>query len=56
VKLPAYSAEAYSAAILRDKKVKDGQITFVLNKGVGNYSLVKISDLNAVLKKCGIGE
>ena len=56
VKLPAYSAEAYCGAILRDKKVKDGHITLVLNKGVGNYSLVKISDLNAVLKKCGIGE
>jgi 3-dehydroquinate synthase len=56
VKLPTYSAEAYSGAILHDKKVKDGQITFVLNEGIGNYSLAKISDLNAVLKKCGIGE
>jgi 3-dehydroquinate synthase len=56
VELPVYSVEAFSEAILRDKKVKDGHITFVLNNGIGNYSFVKISDLHGVLKKCGIGE
>lgn len=55
VELPYYSQENYLKAILRDKKVKDGSITFVLNKGIGNFSLVKISDLKAVLEKCGIG-
>ncbi len=55
VDLPYYSAENYLQAILHDKKVKDGSITFVLNKGIGNFSLVKISDLKAVLEKCGIG-
>jgi 3-dehydroquinate synthase len=55
VELPSYNAESYAAAILRDKKVKDGYITFVLNDGIGNFSLVKLSDLHDVLKKCGIG-
>lgn len=55
VELPSYNAESYAAVILRDKKAKDGYITFVLNNGIGNFSLVKLSDLHNVLKKCGIG-
>lgn len=55
VELPSFSAESYLAAILHDKKVKDGRITFVLNNGIGAYSLVNITDLNSLLKACGLG-
>lgn len=56
VDLPPFSASSYVDAILHDKKVKDGIITFVLNNGIGAYSLVKISDLALIMKTCGIGE
>jgi len=56
VNLPPFSAGAYVDVILHDKKVKDGIITFVLNNGIGAYSLVKISDLALIMKTCGIGE
>jgi 3-dehydroquinate synthase len=55
LELPCYSLDNYMQAMLRDKKVKDGSITMVLNKGIGDFALVKISDLKAVLEKCGIG-
>jgi 3-dehydroquinate synthase len=56
VDLPSFSAGSYLDAILHDKKVKDGRITFVLNNGIGAYSLANISDLALIMKTCGIGE
>jgi 3-dehydroquinate synthase len=32
----------------RDKKVKDGKLSMVLNRGIGNVSLIKITDIKAV--------
>ncbi len=56
VEIPPFSLESYVEAILHDKKVKDERITFVLNNGIGAYSLVNISDIALILKTCGIGE
>lgn len=56
VDLPLFSGGSYVDSILHDKKVKDGRITFVLNNGIGAYSLVNISDLASIMKICGIGE
>jgi 3-dehydroquinate synthase len=53
---PQFSAELYMNAIIHDKKVKDGGITFVLNNGIGAFSLEKITDLDLLLKICGIGD
>jgi 3-dehydroquinate synthase len=50
VELPSFSQDSYVNAILHDKKVKNGKITFVLNNGIGAYSLVSIADVVALLK------
>ncbi len=55
VEPPSFNRESYMTAILHDKKVKSGRITFVLNNGIGSYSLVNITDVGSLLKTCGIG-
>jgi 3-dehydroquinate synthase len=53
--LPSFSREEYRHAILRDKKMKEGAITFVLNEGVGSFRLQSVTDIDAILAVCGIG-
>lgn len=53
--LPAFSPEEYRQAILRDKKMKEGAITFVLNEGIGSFRLQAVTDIDAILAVCGIG-
>jgi 3-dehydroquinate synthase len=55
VDLPRFDMELYLKAINHDKKVKDGGIIFVLNNGIGAFSLEKITDLDSLLKTCRIG-
>ncbi len=38
IHLPEFSALAYEDAIRMDKKVREGALTFVLNKGIGAYA------------------
>jgi 3-dehydroquinate synthase len=40
---------------MHDKKVRDGGITFVFNKGVGDFHLDRVTDIPALLRSCGIG-
>lgn len=49
VDLPSFSAEEYRQAILRDKKVRDGGINFVFNRGIGDSIIEKVSDWNFLL-------
>ena len=49
VDLPPFSAEEYRQAILRDKKVRDGGINFVFNRGIGDSIIEKVSDWNFLL-------
>ena len=42
---PDFSLENYVAAMQRDKKVKQGALTMVLNKGIGDVVLEKIDDV-----------
>ncbi len=56
IDLPQFNVGFYVDSILHDKKVKDGRITFVLNNGIGAYSLVNITNLASIMKICGIGE
>ncbi|WP_298439347.1 3-dehydroquinate synthase [Geobacter sp.] len=53
--LPEFSAAEYREALLRDKKSRDGGLDFVLNRGVGDHAIVRLSDLSEVLETCGIG-
>lgn len=48
---PDYSLNDYVAAMQRDKKVKHGTLTLVLNLGVGDVKLVQIPDINTVFEE-----
>ena len=48
VEPPSFSLGEYVASMERDKKVKDGTLTLVLNRGIGNVVLEKISDIAKV--------
>ncbi len=55
VAMPAFSVAAYTEAIAHDKKVRDGSLGFVFNKGIGAYHLGMVADVSQLLKSCGIG-
>jgi 3-dehydroquinate synthase len=46
---PDYSLTAYVDAMLRDKKVKQGALTMVLNQGIGSVVLEPVADLAGLL-------
>lgn len=48
---PDYTLDEYVAAMQRDKKVKHGSLTLVLNKQIGDVTLEKISDISAVFSE-----
>jgi 3-dehydroquinate synthase len=48
---PDYSLADYVTAMLRDKKVKHGTLTMVLNQGIGNVTLKQVPDVAAVFAK-----
>jgi 3-dehydroquinate synthase len=54
--LPVFSSSAYIEIMLHDKKIKDGGIRFVLNKGIGDYRILQVDDLRRLLKISGIGD
>ncbi len=54
VELPQFSSEAYLDALARDKKVKEGGLSFVFNKGIGDFTIGKVQDIPALLATCGI--
>ncbi len=45
---PDYPLEDYVAAMQRDKKVKQGTLTLVLNQGIGSVQLVKVPDISTI--------
>jgi len=55
VELPVFGAEAYREVLLRDKKARDAGLSFVLNRGIGDFSIVRLDDLSEVFHLCGIG-
>jgi len=54
--LPGFPSSAYIDIMLHDKKMKDGGIRFVLNKGIGDYRISQGDDLHRLLKISGIGD
>lgn len=48
---PDHPLEDYVAAMQRDKKVKHGTLTLVLNQGIGNVKLAQIPDVSSVFAK-----
>ena len=45
---PDYPLNDYVASMERDKKVKDGTLTLVLNRGLGDVVLQKIADISSL--------
>jgi len=56
VELPRFSASEYTEALWHDKKVREGGLTFVFNRGIGQFQFTRITDVPALLRTCGIGE
>jgi 3-dehydroquinate synthase len=55
VALPEFSLSDYINAILHDKKMRNGGINFVFNKGLGDFQISRVEDLFPLLKISGIG-
>ncbi|WP_041969300.1 3-dehydroquinate synthase [Geobacter sp. OR-1] len=52
---PQFAPGEYIASLVRDKKSRDGGITFVCNKGIGGFSFERVTDLWPLLSASGIG-
>ncbi|UFS69655.1 3-dehydroquinate synthase [Geomonas sp. RF6] len=55
LELPFFPFEEYEEALSHDKKVRHSGLTFVCNKGIGDFSLERVTDPGKLLKICGIG-
>jgi 3-dehydroquinate synthase len=53
--LPDFPESDYKEALLRDKKVRDKGLSFVCNKGIGEFSIDRVDDIGPLLKIVGIG-
>lgn len=56
VELPEFSAEEYTEALWHDKKVREGGLNFVFNRGVGDFHIARVTDLSMLLTTCGVIE
>lgn len=52
---PHFPSDDYLSALTRDKKARDGGITFICNKGIGDFSFERVTDLQPLLAASGIG-
>ncbi|HEU0265303.1 MAG TPA: 3-dehydroquinate synthase [Geobacterales bacterium] len=55
LELPGVSTEDLVAALMRDKKVQDGGLTFVFNRGIGDALLERVTDLQRLIVAGGEG-
>ncbi|RII27206.1 MAG: 3-dehydroquinate synthase [Geobacter sp.] len=55
VELPKFSASEYTDALWHDKKVREGGLNFVFNKGIGDFHIGRVTELTTLLAVCGIG-
>lgn len=55
MQLPAFSRADFTAAILHDKKVRDGGLSFVFNGRIGSFTIDTVKDIDMLLEICGIG-
>ena len=51
VEPPDYPLSEYVAAMQRDKKVKQGTLTLVLNQGIGSVQLSQVPDIKGIFSK-----
>lgn len=49
LELPRFSLDEYVAAIGHDKKKSDDGVSFIFNRGIGDYAIEKIIDVHSLL-------
>jgi 3-dehydroquinate synthase len=54
--LPRYKLYEYKESLLRDKKARDKGLNFVFNKGIGDFHIDKVIDIENLIKIVGIGD
>lgn len=55
VEIPSFRQSEYLEALVHDKKVREGGINFVFNRGIGDFHISRVSDIQSLLKTSGIG-
>jgi 3-dehydroquinate synthase len=55
VEFPFFSQSEYNDALLHDKKTREGGINFVFNRGIGDFQISRVTDMQILLKTSGIG-
>lgn len=51
LEMPSFDLDAYAEAIGHDKKKSDDGVTFVFNRGIGDFVMEKITDVKALLEQ-----
>ncbi|MBT0652836.1 3-dehydroquinate synthase [Geomobilimonas luticola] len=54
VDLPQFGADEYTEALWHDKKVREGGLNFVYNRGIGEFHIGRVTDISTLLTACGI--
>lgn len=54
VDLPEFGAREYANALWHDKKVREGGLNFVYNRGIGEFHIGRVTDIPTLLTACGI--
>ena len=55
VEPPSFSRADYTEAVFHDKKARDGGLNFVFNRGIGDFRIVRVTDISLLLSVSGIG-
>jgi 3-dehydroquinate synthase len=55
LEIPFFRQSEYIEAMLHDKKTREGGINFVFNRGIGDFRISRVSDMQTLLKTLGIG-
>jgi 3-dehydroquinate synthase len=53
--LPPFGMDEYRDALLRDKKVRAKGLNFVCNKGIGEFVIERMNDIDYLINTVGIG-
>jgi 3-dehydroquinate synthase len=55
-RLPHFSAGEYAEALLRDKKMRDGGLKFVCNRGIGAFEFLAVPDVCSLVSDLTTGD
>lgn len=52
LELPAFSLQDYQKIISHDKKMRDDGVNFIFNRGIGDFVIEKVTDLDSLFNDC----